>query len=1124
MDNQTSESNSIPLDPDLFNPDVVGPALGGGVRLEEGNQYPVDEFWGLDQEDAYYGTYEDEDEIELGEDQELIGATTDGHLYPGFESELSDEGETEDDEEEEDDEDEEESDAELDSVNINQFNDLHRLIGAIHSKSSRNDEETSGVLSKEWDRSMDQEMNEIQESEKAMRRGKRKKYKLRGEPELSIEVSILLGRANICFVEKKYDEAIPLFEEVVRIEPLCKMAWNNLGVIYQDLGDFEKSCQFRIIGAHLTSKSSETWKELAAESRQHGLLSQAIYCFSEAIKSGKDDVEAMWDRSYLLYQVGRPRQALAGYIAILKFTPNNPDVLREVAYICATTRETELPIKLYQDALCHYQNLMPTPDPTWLKEGFGLEHVRTLVKLMMDSKQSCSFRVEDSTACDAKEEEQRILTHYTNILTLIKQANRWLQGRWNVHAEGYIDWDRFEDDREFDQDRMNREGLKPFSNTCYEDCPIYPLDNDFRAYMGICRLKLGDEEEAALHFDYIKAIDVETHSELFISIGDAYKEAARWNEALELYHDLSENDSTNTPDIWHKIGECHRKMGNLEGALECYEAVNETDPLDLVAKTQLAEIYELLGNRSKAFEIVNDIIETRRNARESGAAIEKCLNLGNSSGTSQSLGRSNTSSAAKANISKTMVERRLEEDMRAQIYVSTYERLEEICSKLSTTAPSEHSTLAVEYVRLANSLVEGFRRTPALFPNALTSKFSGLNHSNNRAGRRTENAKKSSAITEDTNAYTSSPDFRGISFNNWVRIFVYYAFCCCKISRSDEACEILEHVTRAPVFRQSASMQQVLRLAHAAAAFQKGDYVLVTYTIRWLSKRLEFDSDPVRLISALLSQGFQEAIAFFNSNTQKWLLRKIQLVDNITGKLKSLEISNEEHSPPKIVGGSITSGVKGSTEDKEKELPTDRGRYQSQAYDAVKESKDQDGGGEEDEEEEDESYWKPSKFKPKETNPVFIIIFAQILAGTRGFKSAIVHYLRLYETYPDDQLLNLLLSIAYAHRSMQRQADNRHHQIAQALAFWDHYRKLRSDSFGQEVEYNLARLFHGLGLTSLAVNHYNRVLAMSPESSEAREEDENDLSSLAAYNLVLIYSTGGSMDLANEIIQRYLTA
>ena len=52
------------------------------------------------------------------------------------------------------------------------------------------------------------------------------------------------------------------------------------------------------------------------------------------------------------------------------------------------------------------------------------------------------------------------------------------------------------------------------------------------------------------------------------------------------------------------------------------------------------------------------------------------------------------------------------------------------------------------------------------------------------------------------------------------------------------------------------------------------------------------------------------------------------------------------------------------------------------------------------------------------------------------------------------------LGIAYLHRAMQRQSDNRHHQIAQGLACLKLYRDHRGPC--QEVEYNLGRAFHYL--------------------------------------------------------------
>lgn len=34
--------------------------------------------------------------------------------------------------------------------------------------------------------------------------------------------------------------------------------------------------------------------------RQIGLMQQAIYCFTQAIKADKEDVDTMWDRAVLL--------------------------------------------------------------------------------------------------------------------------------------------------------------------------------------------------------------------------------------------------------------------------------------------------------------------------------------------------------------------------------------------------------------------------------------------------------------------------------------------------------------------------------------------------------------------------------------------------------------------------------------------------------------------------------------------------------------------------------------------------------------------------------------------------------------------------------------------------------
>lgn len=72
-----------------------------------------------------------------------------------------------------------------------------------------------------------------------------------------------------------------------------------------------------------------------------------------------------------------------------------------------------------------------------------------------------------------------------------------------------------------------------------------------------------------------------------------------------------------------------------------------------------------------------------------------------------------------------------------------------------------------------------------------------------------------------------------------------------------------------------------------------------------------------------------------------------------------------------------------------------------------------------------------------------------------------MYYLRAYDLCQDDPLICLSLALAYAHRAMQRQADNRHNSLAQAMALLSRYRKLRKSEV--EVNYNVARFFHQLG-------------------------------------------------------------
>ena len=122
-------------------------------------------------------------------------------------------------------------------------------------------------------------------------------------------------------------------------------------------------------------------------------------------------------------------------------------------------------------------------------------------------------------------------------------------------------------------------------------------------------------------------------------------------------------------------------------------------------------------------------------------------------------------------------------------------------------------------------------------------------------------------------------------------------------------------------------------------------------------------------------------------------------------------------------------------------------------------------------------------------------------------------------------MISLNIGLTYTHHALKRQAENRQHLILQSLAFLFAYydtRKVSSNAEErQEAHYNMARVYHMLGLIHLALPYYLLVLE---EVTLDNVEDllREDLVIDVAYNLQTLYSTAGNPELANAITERWL--
>ena len=145
----------------------------------------------------------------------------------------------------------------------------------------------------------------------------------------------------------------------------------------------------------------------------------------------------------------------------------------------------------------------------------------------------------------------------------------------------------------------------------------------------------------------------------------------------------------------------------------------------------------------------------------------------------------------------------------------------------------------------------------------------------------------------------------------------------------------------------------------------------------------------------------------------------------------------------------------------------------------------------------------------------------------KGLTYYLDYFFRAFALDPTNPMINLSLGLSYIHYALKRQSENRHYLIKQGLSFLFAYYDLRQLSGSlqekQEAEYNVARTYHMLGLTHLAVPYYQRCLEQSRDlhNQESNHSVEN-ISRDTALALQGIWAHSGNSEMAGAITERWL--
>ena len=134
-----------------------------------------------------------------------------------------------------------------------------------------------------------------------------------------------IGEATNLYTFGKFEEAIPLFEEVIKEMPDLAEVTHTMSLIYEEKGDLQKAFTFGFLSAIETRTDTDKWKQCAYSAVKIGHFNQAIYCYNRAVKSLNPEKD---------------------FLAILNIKMEKIDLYFQKGDFCSITRTVEKQIKL----------------------------------------------------------------------------------------------------------------------------------------------------------------------------------------------------------------------------------------------------------------------------------------------------------------------------------------------------------------------------------------------------------------------------------------------------------------------------------------------------------------------------------------------------------------------------------------------------------------------------------------------------------------------------------------------------------------------------------------------------------------------------------------------------------
>ncbi|SPO02712.1 related to transcription initiation factor TFIIIC [Cephalotrichum gorgonifer] len=701
----------------------------------------------------------------------------------------------------------------------------------------------------------------------------------RKAPEPRGDIKARLFRANRAFMVGDLQQAKDLVFDVIRINAETHQAWTTLSSIFREEGHMDKALMSMVYAAHLKPKDAQEWLKCAgfaldvADEHPDVDLTTARMCYSAAVSADPKNMDARLGRALACHRLGHVSLAVADYNFVLAQRPLDLDIIRKLAEACMDSKDVATAagsaIKAYDTFFEHTKSF---PDDGRV-EKIAWYDVGIYSELL-----AYAGRPRDA-------------------IFQLKALSRRLLGRQQEYF-----WDQWQgDDREFDEDDSRRVDVPEYRDLPYNHIAYgLGLPKDLRARLAIYRLSAEDTQEALNHLQVLNpanpqiAAEIPEFSFLIRDLAGHLFGQELIGEALVYYEFLRTLPDELDADILLQIGRCHLAKGDSIAAEESFLAAIDIDADNIDARVELANLYSTAHEDEEALILVTEAMTLQQ--------TQAALASGRTDGQGPKMRKLKGATGRTSSIiprryrPKRLVDpvrRRQEEVERARRLSTQFVNVQELKARIRDGDES----VVPAWMAAAKELIDDFRSYRKFYSWDNYLKFLGRSDDGVQIHEPGEQAEQSGldAIRQRLSKALITPpgtdgqegagraadfkEYQGISFSNWLDLFIDYAISLAAEGQYDESYRVCEAAKDSTVFTVSEENTFFIYIAWGACAIYASDEETCVSIARQIMRDHVLSSDSFRLFS-LLCRLCQSSISWYSSGpAQKFVLRQIKAMD-----------------------------------------------------------------------------------------------------------------------------------------------------------------------------------------------------------------------------------------------------